>query len=102
MNIEAETNKRFFEQLIAERALNLKYGGQSRRNRSLDLTFVRTGDEYWYPIQEGLSIIDNETLAYVQELATKVGIDVRVESINSSVAEESSTRFGIGEDDLGK
>ena len=90
MNIEAETNKRFFEQLIAERALNLKYGGQSRRNRSLDLTFVRTGDEYWYPIQEGLSIIDNETLAYVQELATKAGIGVVVESDNSPATRETT------------
>src|SRR6266516_357224 len=102
MNIEAESNKRFFKQLIEERVLNLKYGGQSRRNHFIVLTFLTDGDEYLYPIRGDISTIDRDTLTYVRALATKAGIDVRVESINSSVAEDSSTRFGIGEDDLGK
>ena len=63
LNGEAESNKRFFEELIQERVLNLKYGGQSRRNRCGDLIFVRDGNEYWYPIRDGLSTIDNETFA---------------------------------------
>src|SRR5882724_1996205 len=97
LNVEAECNKRFFEQLIEERALNLKYGTESRRNGCVDLTFVREGDEYWYPIGDGLSTIDNETFAYVQELATKAGIGVLVESINFW-----ESREGIGEDHLAK
>src|SRR5204862_7984018 len=96
---EAESNKRFFEELIQERVLNLKYGGQSRRNRCGDLIFVRDGNEYWYPIRDGLSTIDNETFAYVQELATKAGIGVVVESDNSPATRETTkswtrTTFG--------
>src|SRR5947207_13391372 len=90
LNIEAECNKRFFEQLIQERVFNLKYGGQRRRNRSVDLIFLRDGDEYWYPIRDGLSTIDNETFAYVQELATKAGIGVVIESDNSSATRETT------------
>jgi len=85
LNVEAECNKRFSEQLIEERALSLKYGGQ---NRCVDLTFLRDGDEYLYPIRDDLSTIDNETFAYVQELATKAGIGVVVEGDNSSAIGE--------------
>ncbi|TMP89730.1 MAG: hypothetical protein E6L06_09130 [Verrucomicrobia bacterium] len=90
LNGEAESNKRFFEELIQERVLNLKYGGQSRRNRCGDLIFVRDGNEYWYLIRDGLSTIDNETFAYVQELATKAGIGVVVESDNSPATRETT------------
>jgi len=90
LNGEAESNKRFFEELIQERVLNLKYGGQSRRNRCGDLIFVRDGNEYWYPIRDGLSTIDNETFAYVQELATKAGIGVVVERDNSPATRETT------------
>src|SRR6266436_5512588 len=83
MNIEAESNKRFFEQLIEERVLNRKYGGESRRNHSVNLTFLTDGDEYLYPMRNDLSTIDGETFAYVQELATNAGIGVLVEDSNS-------------------
>ena len=90
LSVEAECNKRFFEQLIEERALNLKYGTESRRNGFVDLTFVREGDEYWYPTGDGLSTIDNETFAYVQELATKAEVGVVVEGDNSLAAGEAA------------
>ena len=36
------------------------------------------------PIRDGLCTIDNETFAYVQELATNAGIGVVVDDGNSS------------------
>ena len=79
MQDEIASNKIFFEQLVKERVENR--AGSQRSVRSVELTFVADGDEYLYPIGNDLSTIDTEAFAYVRELATKAGIDVRVENI---------------------
>jgi len=74
-NVESELTRRFFEELIQEFALDVKYDGKRR-----SLPFLKDGDEFIYCGRDHLKIIDAETFAYVRQLASEAGIRVSVEN----------------------